>query len=417
MKLQVYRNLDELEGLRAAWDELLSEYPLSSTFSTWEWLSCWWQSFGQGRQLLVLALFDEASRLVGLAPLSMSTERFGGLLPLRVLRFMGDGSGDSDNLDFPARPGFEQPFAEAVLEYLQQQKRQWDLCELNTLPADSPAARWIAECADSREWTYFEYFSKSSGITLPDTWEKYVEQLPGEDRKNLVRYERRLKKRYSTRIYRCTKEEDLPICLDALFRLHQGRWLNAGEAGSFSSPERREFYRRLSRCLLNRGWLDLWVLELNGEITAVQFAFRYRDTVFQLQEGYDHNHPSDRAGFVLRAEVLRQLITEKVRRYDFLGGEDAYKARWAALPGTYRRICLARPLTAAAMLLRSVDWAERSKNWLRARLPSSAWGLLHQVNIFVRGIPDKKIDSAKKVGCPQDSDEVGQSPRVRRSRV
>jgi CelD/BcsL family acetyltransferase involved in cellulose biosynthesis len=400
MKLQVYRNLDQLAGLRAAWDELLSEYPLSSTFSTWEWLSCWWRCFGKERQLLVLALFDGTSRLVGLAPLSISTERFRGLLSLRVVRLMGDGSGDSDNLDFPVRLGFEGPFAEAVLQYLQQEKRQWDLCELNTLPADSPAARWIAECTDSKDWTCFEYFSKSSGIALPDTWEKYVEQLSSEDRKNLVRYERRLKKRYSTRIYRCTKEEDLPICLDALFRLHQGRWLSEGEPGSFSSPERREFYGQLSRCLLSRGWLALWVLELDGEISAVQFAFRYRDAVFQLQEGYDHNRPSDRAGYVLRGEVLKQLITEKVRRYDFLGGEDAYKTRWAAHPGSYRRICLARPLTAAAMLLRSVNWAERSKNWLRARLPSSAWGLLHQVNISVRRIPDKKTDSAKKAGCP-----------------
>ncbi len=397
MKLLVYRNLDELAGLRTAWDELLSEYPRSSTFSTWEWLSSWWQSFGQSRELLVLALFDGHSRLFGLAPFSISKERFEGL-PLRVLRLMGDGSGDSDNLDLPVRPGFEKPFAEAICQYLRQQKQQWELCELNTLPADSPAGDLIAGHVRSERWTCFEYFSKSSAVTLPDTWEEYVSKISREDRKNLARYTERLKGRYAARIYRCAKEEDLPICLDALFRLHQGRWQSAGEPGTFSSPERRAFYQTLSRRLFDRGWLELWVLELNGKIAAVQFAFRYRDTVFQLQEGYDHNRPSDRAGYVLRGEVLKQLITEKVHRYDFLGGEDAYKARWAAQPGSYRRICFARPLTAAGILLRMVDGAERGKNLLRTMLPSSAWKLLHQVNISVRRKPDIRISPAKQAG-------------------
>jgi CelD/BcsL family acetyltransferase involved in cellulose biosynthesis len=401
MKLQVYRNLDELAGLHAAWDELLVEYPLSSTFSTWEWLTCWWHSFGPGRELLVLALFDESSRLLGLAPFSISAERFGGFLPLRVVRLMGDGSGDSDNLDFPVRPGFNQLFSATVLEYLQQQKRQWDLCELNTLPADSPAASSVTAWAGPRRWTCIEYFSPSSAIALPDTWEKYVETISSEDRKNLVRYTERLKRRYSTRIYRCTKEEDLPIGLDALFRLHQGRWKSAGEPGTFSSPERREFYKELSRCLLNRGWLELWILELNGDVAAVQFAFRYRDTVFQLQEGYDHSRPADRAGYVLRGEVLKQLISEKVRRYDFLGGEDTYKSRWAAQTGRYRKICLARPLTLAGLLLRLVDRIQRSKSWLRTKLPSSAWRVLHRVNISIRRKPeirDVRIGSAKQAG-------------------
>ena len=112
--LRVYRNLEELGGLRTAWDELLRAYPLSSTFSTWEWLSCWWRSFGQGREMLALALLDADSRLVGLAPFSISKERFAGGVPLRVLRLLGDGSADSDNLDLPARPGFEQVLADCL---------------------------------------------------------------------------------------------------------------------------------------------------------------------------------------------------------------------------------------------------------------------------------------------------------------
>lgn len=385
LTLRAYDNLDELEALRSDWDDLLSHYPPATTFSTWEWLSSWWACFGHDRQLLILALFDAGS-LVGLAPLSISKERV-GLFSMRVLRLMADGSGDSDNLDLPVRPGFERVFVESMLHYLKRHKRQWDVCLLNTLLPDSPAAGCLTEILRSSPWMLFEYSSKSSAIPLPENWELYTQTLSSEDRNNLTRYTRRLQKRYATRIRRCTAADELPACLEALFRLHQARWQMAGEPGSFSSADRRKFYAQLSDRLLARGWLELWVLELDGEIAAVQYAFRYGTKAFQLQEGYDHKRSSDRPGYVLRGEVLRRLISEKVTSYDFLGGEDPYKARWGAREGQYRHIHFARKLSTGGLWLQSLDKACKGKDWLRRKLPSSVWRSLHSVNVAVHRRP------------------------------
>jgi CelD/BcsL family acetyltransferase involved in cellulose biosynthesis len=384
LSLRSYQNLDELQNLRPLWDELLSSYPLASTFSTWEWLDSWCRSFGNNAELHVLALFN-SSRLVGLAPLSIFNRKFSGLLTLRVLVFMGDGSGDSDNLDFPVLPGFEEEFAQTILDYLERHRRQWDICELNTMPSNSPMAGCLEKLLRSRVWTCFEHGRTCSAVQLSATWDEYLHQLSSEDRNNLGRYARRLNKQYSTRIYRCTDAQELPRCLDALFNLHQARWEKAGEPGSFASAERRQFYEQLSQRLLARGWLEMWVLELNGAIAAVQFAFRYRSAVYQLQEGYNPEHASDRAGFVLRGEVLKQLISEGVRVYDFLGGELLYKARWAAQAGQYRDLHFARPKSMGAIYLSSVVYFSRTKQWLRRRLPASVWRMLHVVNVALKG--------------------------------
>jgi len=390
------RSLDELLDLSQAWDELLSEYPLATTFSSLEWLTSWWQSFGKNRQFVVFALLDADSRLIGVAPLSISRQRFGGFLWLRVLRFMGDGSGDSDNLDFPVRPGFEKRFAQALLQYFEQQKREWDLCRLNTAPAESPLVRSLAELLNTK-WVSFEYSSPSSAIPLPPTWDEYLQRLSSEDRKNLERYGRRLEKRYSTKIYRCTQESELQTCLEALFRLHQLRWENAGESGSFTSPARREFYGRLSRSLLKRGLLELWVMELDGAIVAVQFAFRFRDEVFQLQEGYDPERASDRVGFILRGAVIRQLISERIRIYDFLGGMDPHKLRWGAEVGSYKNLHFANSLSVGGLWLRYVHFAGRSKSYLRAALPGSVWNFLHRINLILKGEKENKAEGGAKV--------------------
>jgi CelD/BcsL family acetyltransferase involved in cellulose biosynthesis len=383
LSLRAYENLDQLSALRPAWDELLSHYPPATTFSTWEWLSCWWECFGKSRRLLTLGLFDSGT-LVGLAPLSISQERVGSFpLPLRVLRLMADGSGDSDNLDLPVRPGFERVFAEMMLQFLKQHRRQWDVCALETLPPDSLAAGCLIEMLRSSPWILFEHSTKFSAIPLPGDWDLYTQTLSSEHRNNLTRYTRRMQRRYSTRIYRCIAADELPACLEAMFRLHQERWQRAGEPGSFSSAARREFYAQLSRRLLDRGCLELWVLELDRKIAAVQFGFRHGEKVFQLQEGYDHRHSSDRPGFLLRGEVLKHLISENVRSYDFLGGEAPHKARWGAREGQYSQLHFALKLSTGGLCLRFVDRASKSKDWLRQRLSNSIWRALHRMNVAV----------------------------------
>ena len=388
--VRVYRELRELDALRPAWHALLNKYPLATTFSSWEWLSSWWRAFGAHRSLLLHALFDSTNTLVGLAAFSLGKEQFWGGTPVRVLRLLGDGSYDSDNLDMPAVPGFEDILAQGVIEYLRRHSSEWDLCEFNTLPPHSPVAACLAHTARSKSWTLVESASASSSIHLPKSWEQYLANLSSEDSKNIQRYTRRLQNRYSTRIYRCTDASSLPKCLDALFRLHQARWRSIGEPGTFSSIERRQFYRDLSACLLARDWLELWALELEGEIAAVQFAFRYRDSAFQLQEGYDHLRSSDRPGYVLRGEVLRTLISEGVRTYDFLGGEDPYKARWGAQPGSYRTLRLALPCSKGGILLRLAENALAGKQWLRRNLPTSAWHLLRKLNATVQRRVDRQ---------------------------
>ena len=380
LEIRAYRSLDELLKVSKSWEKLLANYPLATTFSTPAWLGAWWRSFGTGQELLAVGFFAN-SHLVALAPFSLTPVRVAKSVSLRQLRLMGDGSNDSDNLDLPAQPGFEDRFAAALLEFLEHERKSWDFAELNTLPPQSPGANALRQLLARKKWLSIEKQRPASAIRLPGTWTEYEAQLSSEDQKNLVRYTRRLEKRYSVQIYRCSSESQLPRCLEALFTHHQARWEASGEHGSFRSSERTNFYFDLSRSLLAEGRLDLWALELNGAIAAAQFGFRYGRQVFQLQEGNDPNHASDRVGFILRGHVLKQLIAEGIQTYDFLGGDLGYKARWGAKASFYADIRFARPHTLGSAYLRMLDRAARSKAWLRETLPKPAWDILHQINV------------------------------------
>ena len=198
---------------------------------------------------------------------------------------------------------------------------------------------------------------------------------------------RRLERHYDVRYIKCS-ENQLDPALDAFFRLHQERWRRLGEPGAFALAERRQFYRELARRLLKRGLLEFWLLDLNRKTVAAQFAFRYGKTVFSSQEGFDPAYSSDSVGYVLRAHVLKQLIADGVRRYDFLAGQEEAKTRWGARLGHYLDIDFARPHTAGSLYLEGLGLATATKEQLRARLPQPARSVLHRLNVKLRHIPD-----------------------------
>lgn len=392
---RVYGSLSSLATLQPAWEELLSKFPAATIFSTADWLLPWWRAFGADQQLKVLGFFDSTQRLVALAPLSLSTHRAAGGMKLNLLRLMGDGSFDSDNLDMPVLPGYESAFADALLDYLETDALAWDFCQLNTLPGDSAAGCALASGLEGRQWPHFSSQRPWAVIHLPSSWEAYLQQLASENRNNLERYWRRLQRRYRVDIRKCTSERDLPDCLESLFCLHQKRWLLRGEPGTFASSVRREFYYDLSRTLLARGRLEFWLLDLDGKTVAAQFCFRYGDTVFLLQEGFDPDHAADRVGFVLRGHVLRQLIEGGVRHYDFLFGESPGKNRWAPQLQHYRDIHFAKPFGKGSLYLKLSHRAADSKESLRAHLPR-VFAFLHRMNIRLRGIRDPERATPQK---------------------
>jgi len=298
---------------------------------------------------------------------------------------VGDGTGDSDNLDFPVLPGYEKEFVEALLEYLDTHATHWDVCTLNTVPEASPVGKELLNQLRRRGWPYHVHRRPCAAVPLPDSWESYQRMLSGKERGKLNYYSRRLEKTHRVRLYRCSREEELPQCLEALFRLHEMRWSLQREPGQLRSMPRRRFYKEISSLFLARDWLVFWFLDVDGKPAAAQFGFRYRDVVFQLQEGFDPAYASDSIGNVLRGYVLKQLIDAGVRRYDFLAGAGPDKARWCAEVGEYLYLYFSRPDRRGKFSLGLMQNVKRAKEWLRPRLKGRTWQVVSWVRVWLRG--------------------------------
>lgn len=371
MHLEQYEGWTELERVRPAWESLLLASPERTIFLTWEWLKPWWNAYGNGQRVIGLAAYEESKELVGLALLSFE-KRSTPLGTLKFLCLLGDGTKDSDSLDFIVRSGCEQEFAAAVLDWCTQHQAEWDLLALNTVPAESPAAKALGTELAARRWICWQRENDHQVVHLPGNWEEYFSGLSRKMRKEINQKTRRIEKNYQSIRRRCQSQEELPDFLEQLFDLHTKRWSLRHEAGSFSSPARRQFYAEMAAIFLERGWLEFWLLELNGKAVSAEFNFQFGSAHYTLQNGFDPAFSSDSVGTVLKSMILRDLISRGAGTYDFLGDSDPYKLRWNATTHLYLQRSCARPGSRGAWYLRMMRSAAATRARLRSFLPESA---------------------------------------------
>lgn len=387
IRVSTYDTWEQVAQQIPAWETILRANASLSIFSTPEWLGSWWKAFGADRRAQVFAFSGPDGSLIALVPCYLEefqSRLFGKLVQLR---FIGDGSGDSDNLDLIVRPGLEKECAQALIKWLSE-NRNWDICSFNTMPDNSRAASALMEELKRIKWTFVAEYSPCSAIEFPSSWPLYLESLSPAFRPLVTRYPRKLAQRYRVQIDRCDNPDLLSRRLEILFSLHEKRWNLVNQPGSFGSRERREFYREMGESFLRKGWLEFWLMELSGAAAATQYCFRYRDTVCILQEGFDPRFSADKAGYALRAEMLKHFIETGVKRYDFLGGFAPHKQNWGAKPGVYLNLSFARSGSFGSVYLSCTNALARSKQWFRGMLPPPAWSFLHWVKLKTSGKPD-----------------------------
>ena len=131
-------------------------------------------------------------------------------------------------------------------------------------------------------------------------------------------------------VFRLCDGQDLGAGLDAFWALHEKRWNSKGQAGSFTDPGKREFYRRMATRCAEKDWLRLCFLTMEATPIATLLGFRYGSRFYGLQTGFDPAWSKFSVGHVLLARVFEQAIVEGCREYDFLRGTEPYKYDWKA---------------------------------------------------------------------------------------
>jgi CelD/BcsL family acetyltransferase involved in cellulose biosynthesis len=204
---------------------------------------------------------------------------------------------------------------------------------------------------------------------IGQTFDTYLATLGSSHRANVRRRIKALGQQFEMRFDLVTGHTERRQMLDALARFHATRYSERGGSSAFSAPSVRAFQEEITRRALDRGWLRIYALRLDGEIAAVMYGFNYGGTFSFYQHGFDDRYKAHSVGLALMGLSIRAAIAEGAGEFDMLWGTEPYKFLWARDARVLRRIELF-PLHLGGTIHRHAVEARRSVGKLARRVLS-----------------------------------------------
>jgi CelD/BcsL family acetyltransferase involved in cellulose biosynthesis len=189
---------------------------------------------------------------------------------------------------------------------------------LERLPAD---VDWAAELGGrvlAREASPVLTFGVGS-------WDELLAGWSSNRRGQARRIERRLAREHDHRYVLTRDRDSLGGDLDVLFALHRARW---GSQSPFLAD--MAFHRDFAAIALERGWLRLWRLEVDGRPAAAWYGLRFGTAESYYQAGRDPGMEDRAVGLALLLHTIRAALEDGASEYRFLRGDEPFKMRFAS---------------------------------------------------------------------------------------
>lgn len=322
MTVELIQDSARLDQIEPEWTAAVRENDASTPFQLPIWLLTWWKHFGSGS--LYVLTFREGSRLIAVVPCFL--HEWQGRRQLTLI-----GSGISDYLD----PYVAQEHAAEVIRHLGmhlEKDHGWDICDWQDLSPDTP----LRNIANSK----VEVATPCCEIALNRSFDSYFEGLSKDLKRNIRRYSERAKQIGTVRFDAST--DGSHTYLDTLIRLHTERWEKRGQPGMIAANRSEPFLRDIAPQFARLGLIRYFAMSFENEVAALLLSFSFDNRIFAYMTAFDPKFDSLGFGRTLLFEAIRHAHVEGYAYWDFLRGDEPFKAWWGAKSKSRCRVIIDR---------------------------------------------------------------------------
>ena len=314
------KNASDFALLREEWNGFVRTVT-KSPFSSHEWLSTYWAHYGGGNDLFVLLARTDTGELVGVCPLQIRKRSVAGVSLLSRASLIGTPL--TDIQDMLVIPGLEIQALGKFVEAIEDMGI--DYLDLDEIPEHSPTRGWAVSVRGRMDVE--EYVtSRLPFVELPGSWAEFLASRGTSTQRNLKYYGNRLSKKFNLAFLSLTDPDHIDQELPAFFQLYEKRF---AQYPVLTAPSYRKFRSEVVRLFTKNGWLILFMLKLNGQPVAAELCLRSDDTLYAYNSCYDADWSREGTTLILQGNILEYAIRNRFCEYDFLRGEEPYKAHWA----------------------------------------------------------------------------------------
>ncbi len=346
------------------WDAFSGGVP----FRQVAWLEPWWDEFQGKHEAYILVATNQSGALCGLLPLYRKASS------PQTLCGMGDNNACTDFVSILAAPAEASRVCDAIADFLIENAHSgdfgWDFIEIDGVSDSDPIMHRFSSRL-KREGAIVEAQSRMHSWFLQScgSWDALLKNLSKRSRRKINSYLDRFESNDQLEIRMASSEREVDEFTEALIELHQRRWNEAGQRGTYADQCFRKFIFRVAKQMFREGRLYLPVLRFNGAIIGAELGFISGDKkLYIYSSGYDLDHAELEPGRILNTQTLKFVHEHELFGIEFMRGDEEYKQRSGAKPTRVLQMLVVAPRW-WAKIYHTVWLANfELKQWVRRRI-------------------------------------------------
>ena len=332
MEIRVVNQYRDFLNLKEQWNDLLKRSLHPIVFLTHQWIDTWWRSFGSGKSLFILLVYDN-KELSAIAPLMIHEADHVLLgkphivIKARKIEFIANVHSNRVDFIFGNKPS---EACEAIVKFLIDDcSKQWDIISLEYLLLQSPSVALLKNALRQKNMAYRQYALISSPfVPINCTWKEYEQNISATHKRNMARKIKKLSKNGKVIYKKYDNARDLESILEQIFTVASKSWKAKENTALSSTEQSRAFYTDLAYTAAKEGWLEIYVLYFNEIPLVFYFALRFDNRLLILKTEFDENYSEYSVGHMLTMNQLKNDFDRGLDEVDFLGPTMPWKTTY-----------------------------------------------------------------------------------------
>jgi CelD/BcsL family acetyltransferase involved in cellulose biosynthesis len=159
------------------------------------------------------------------------------------------------------------------------------------------------------------------------TLEEALKHTKSKFRYSVRRRQRKLEEEGELRLSSTTDADQTE--LERFYQLERAGWKGEEGTAIACAAETRKFYDGVARSASRFGYLSLYRLDCGERTVAMHYGLTHGGRYFLLKPAYDEQFSHGAPGHVITSEVLRELLAQGAKEFDFLMPQMEWKLEWA----------------------------------------------------------------------------------------
>ncbi len=338
-EIELIDKIEDFLKIKDEWNYLLKKTDTDVPYLTHEWLTAWWECFGDQNRLAVLLVRNEGE-LCAAAPL-MLTMKKKFFLNLICLRFIGNSL--CYRLNFLI-PDDHEKLLSLILDYVIH-RIKWHIAEFYHIPLYSAVYKAFMNLLSKKNSVFFseDMSLLSPYIPLNEPWDSYFKHLSKSFVRTLQKKKRRLDKiGYSLLSCRGLEPSLIQPFLEDVFKVAERSWQHKVGTSIASNEREKRFFTLIAEQFNEYKGLYLYILRIGDDNAAFEYSIKYADVLYTLKKGYDPKYQKFSPGVILDFIQYEDFFKTGCCEIDIGGHINRDKLSWTSHVRMHRVVYLFR---------------------------------------------------------------------------